>query len=157
MPAKLRMIRGEKLNLHGKRSIWGSCKALELECRDEDFRQKGLFFRTCSWNTNASMVWAWMLWSPYALGTRTVLWFGHGCSGQRMLSQNMILQRTQAEERKCLKIHGQICAVDPNGIMGMCPASPGTCRTRSKTPSIPFTSLYRNSLYNPLLNLFQGV
>ena len=23
------------------------------------------------------MVWAWMLWSPYALGTRTELWFGH--------------------------------------------------------------------------------
>ena len=31
------------------------------------------------------MVWAWMLWSAYALGTRTRLWFGHGCSGQRML------------------------------------------------------------------------
>ena len=23
------------------------------------------------------MVWAWMLWSSYALGTRTSLWFGH--------------------------------------------------------------------------------
>ena len=32
----------------------------------------------CSWNTNGIMVWAWMLWSPYALGTRTELWFGHG-------------------------------------------------------------------------------
>ena len=39
----------------------------------------------CSWNTNGIMVWAWMLWSAYALGTRTGLWFGHGCSGQRML------------------------------------------------------------------------
>ena len=41
----------------------------------------------CSWNTNEIMawVWAWMLWSAYALGTRTRLWFGHGCSGQRML------------------------------------------------------------------------
>ena len=39
----------------------------------------------CSWNTNGIMVWAWMLWSPYALGTRTELWFGHGCSGHRML------------------------------------------------------------------------
>ena len=38
----------------------------------------------CSWNTNGIMVWAWMLWSPYALGTRTELWFGHGCSGRRM-------------------------------------------------------------------------
>ena len=27
-----------------------------------------------------------MHWSPYALGTRTLLWFGHGCTGHRMLS-----------------------------------------------------------------------
>ena len=40
----------------------------------------------CSRNTNAIMVWAWMLWSPYALGTRTLLWFEHGCFGHRMLS-----------------------------------------------------------------------
>ena len=26
-----------------------------------------------------------MLWSAYARGTGTELWFGHGCSGQRML------------------------------------------------------------------------
>ena len=39
----------------------------------------------CSWNTNGIMFWAWMLWLPYALGTRTELWFGHGCSGHRML------------------------------------------------------------------------
>ena len=42
----------------------------------------------CSSNTNGSMVWAWMLWSPYALLTRTELWFGHGCSGHRMLFQH---------------------------------------------------------------------
>ena len=42
----------------------------------------------CSWNTNGILVWAWMLWSPSALGTRTELWFGHGCSGSRK-SQNM--------------------------------------------------------------------
>ena len=34
------MIPGEKLILHGRRSISASCKALELECRDEDFQQK---------------------------------------------------------------------------------------------------------------------
>ena len=39
----------------------------------------------CSWNTKGIMVWAWMLWSAYALGTRRESWFGHGCSGQRML------------------------------------------------------------------------
>ena len=40
----------------------------------------------CSWNTNGIMVWAWMFWSSYALGTRSSLWFGHDalvivCSG----------------------------------------------------------------------------
>ena len=30
------------------------------------------------------MVWVWMLWSPYALGTRTESWFGHACTGHRM-------------------------------------------------------------------------
>ena len=42
----------------------------------------------CSSNTNVIMVWAWMLWSPYALGTRTLSWFGHGCSGHRMLLEH---------------------------------------------------------------------
>ena len=35
----------------------------------------------CFWNAIAIMVWAWMLWSVYAPGTRTELWLGHGCSG----------------------------------------------------------------------------
>ena len=34
------------------------------------------------------MVWAWMLWCPYALGTRTELRFGHTCSGRRMFLEN---------------------------------------------------------------------
>ena len=38
----------------------------------------------CSGNTNVMVVWAWMLWSAYALGTPTLLWFGHGCFGQCM-------------------------------------------------------------------------
>ena len=29
-----------------------------------------------------------MLWSAYALGTRALLWFEHGCFGQRMLSEH---------------------------------------------------------------------
>ena len=29
-----------------------------------------------------------MLWSAFALGTRTESWFGHGCSGQRMLLEH---------------------------------------------------------------------
>ena len=42
----------------------------------------------CSWNTTGIMVWAWMFWSADALGTRSELWFGHGCSGQRMLLEH---------------------------------------------------------------------
>ena len=55
------------------------------------------------WNTNGILVWAWMLWYSHSLeheqnyglgmdalvialtGTRTELWFGHGCSGEPML------------------------------------------------------------------------
>ena len=39
-----------------------------------------------SQDTNVIMVSAWMHWQPYALETRTLLWFGHGCTGNRMLS-----------------------------------------------------------------------
>ena len=42
----------------------------------------------CSWNMNVILVWAWMLWSPYAPGTQTLLWFGHGCSSHRMLLEH---------------------------------------------------------------------
>ena len=39
----------------------------------------------CSWTRNVIMVWAWMHWSPCARGPRTLLWFGHGCTGHRVL------------------------------------------------------------------------
>ena len=39
----------------------------------------------CTWNTNV-MVWAWMLWLSYALGTGSLSWFAHGCSGYRIHS-----------------------------------------------------------------------
>ena len=42
----------------------------------------------CSWNRNVIMVWAWMLWSSYAPGTRTELCCGHGCSDHRMLLEH---------------------------------------------------------------------
>ena len=61
----------------------GHCMLLEHE-RDYGLGMDALVI-VCSGNTNEIMVWAWMLWSSYALGTRTRLWFGHGCSGQRML------------------------------------------------------------------------
>ena len=78
----------------------------------------------CSWNTSGIMIWAWMLWSAYALGTRTELWFGHGCSGQRMLLEH---ERNYALGLDALV---SVCSWNTSG------ASPGTWRTRSQTPSI---------------------
>ena len=52
----------------------------------------GALVKLCSWNTNGLMVWAWMLWSMYALGTRTIFWLGPGCSGRRSsLNTNRIM------------------------------------------------------------------
>ena len=59
----------------------------------------------CSRNTNVLMVWAWVFWSAYALGIRTLfydmkatvtacswkrmlLWFGHGCTSDRMVLEH---------------------------------------------------------------------
>ena len=62
--------------------------ALVIVCSWNTNRNNGLGMNAlaiaCSRNTNGIMVWAWMLWSSYALGTRTLLWCGHGCSGHRM-------------------------------------------------------------------------
>ena len=65
----------------------------------------------CSWNTNGIMVWAWMLWSSYALGARTGLRFGHGCSGHPMLLEH--------EQNYGLGIDAavSICSWNTNGIM----------------------------------------
>ena len=61
--------------------------ALVTVCSRKHKRDYGLgmdaLITVCSRNTNVSMAWAWMHWSPYALETRTSLWFGHGCSGKR--------------------------------------------------------------------------
>ena len=65
----------------------------------------------CSWNTNGIMVWAWMLWSSYALGTRMELWFGHGCCGERMLLEH--------ERNYGLGMDAAVseCSWNTNGIM----------------------------------------
>ena len=65
----------------------------------------------CSWNTNGIMVLAWMLWSPYALGTRTELWFWHGCSGHRMLLEH---ERNYGFGMDALVT---VCSWNTNGIM----------------------------------------
>ena len=65
----------------------------------------------CSWNTNGIMIWAWTLWSAYALGTRTELWFGHGCSGHRMLLEH---ERNYDLGMDALV---SVCSGKPNGTM----------------------------------------
>ena len=34
------------------------------------------------------MLWAWMLWIACALETQAELWFGHGCSDDRMFLEH---------------------------------------------------------------------
>ena len=65
----------------------------------------------CSWNPNGIMVWAWMLRSAYTLGRRTELWFGHGCSGHRMLLEH---ERNYGLGMDALV---SVCSWNPNGIM----------------------------------------
>ena len=65
----------------------------------------------CSRNTNGIMVWAWMLWSAYAHPTQTESWFGHGCSGYRMLSEH---ERNYGLGTDALV---SICSSNTNGIM----------------------------------------
>ena len=65
----------------------------------------------CSLNTNEIMVSAWMLWSSYALGARTELWFGHGCSGHRMLWEH---ERDYGLGMDALV---SVCSGNTNGIM----------------------------------------
>ena len=73
--------------------------------------QQHALVTVCSWNTNGIMLWAWMLWSPYALGTRTELWFGHGCSGHRMLLEH---ERNYGLGMDALVT---VCSWNTNGIM----------------------------------------
>ena len=58
----------------------------------EDERCWGLRIDTmvnvCIRNTNVNMAWTWMLWFWDALGTRTILWYGHGCPGFRLHSDD---------------------------------------------------------------------
>ena len=62
----------------------------------------------CSGITNEIMVWAWMLWSAYALGIRTRLWFGYGCSDQRMLGSGTRLY-PQGQNVRFVRGHSGTC------------------------------------------------
>ena len=137
----------------GQRMLW------EHE-RDYCFGMDALV-SVCSRNTNGIMVWAWMLWSSYALGTRTELWFGHGCSGQRMLWDTngimvwawMLWSAYALGTRTGLWFghgcSGQRMLWEHDGVMGECPWSPGTWRRWSQTPCLPLKKLYNTPLFIP--------
>ena len=74
----------------------------------------------CSRSTNI-MVWAWMLWSPYAPGTRTELWFGHGCSGGRMLLKHERYYGLGMDAliTACSK-HEHYCGLGMDALVGGC-------------------------------------
>ena len=65
----------------------------------------------CSWNTNGIMIWAWMFLSADALGTRMELWFGHGCSGHRMLLEH------ERDYDLGMDALVTVCSWNTNGIM----------------------------------------
>ena len=59
---------------------------------------------------NGIMSWAWMLGRPYALGTRTELGVGHGCSGDRTHS------KTERNHESGMDARATVCSWDTNGI-----------------------------------------
>ena len=103
---------GRRMLLEHERN-WHGCSGHRMLLEHE--RNYGLgmdaLVTECSWNTNGIMAWAWMLWSPYALGTRTELWFGHGCSGRRMLFEH---ERNYGLGMDALVA---VCCTNTNGIM----------------------------------------
>ena len=66
------------------------CPGFGMHSDDERYHGLGMdpLVIGCTRNTNAIMFWAWMLWLSDARGTRTSLWFGHGCFGERMHSEH---------------------------------------------------------------------
>ena len=68
----------------------------------------------CSRNMNGIMVWASMHWLPYALGTRTEIWFGRGCTAYRMLLEHERNYMVWAWMHWLTVI---VCSWNTNGIM----------------------------------------
>ena len=76
-----------------QRGLGHGCSSGRMHSEDERYHGLGMdpLVIGCTWNTNVIMVWAWMLRLLDVLGTRTSLWFVHGCSGERMHSEHALL------------------------------------------------------------------
>ena len=96
----------------------------------------GALFTICSWNMNGIEVWAWMLWSPYALGTRTELCSGHHGNTNGIMAWAWMLwspyalgARTELRSGRCVLWEHErnfglgmdalvtVCSWNMNGIM----------------------------------------
>ena len=79
----LLLARIQKLNggngCSGDRMLWG-------HVRNYDLGMDAVLIARIQ-KLNGIMSWSWMLWRPYALGTRTELGVGHGCSADRTHSK----------------------------------------------------------------------
>ena len=64
----------------------------------------------CIQKLNGIRSWAWMLGRPYALGTRTELGFGHGCSADRPHS------KPERNHELGMDARATVCSWDTNGI-----------------------------------------
>ena len=77
----------------------------------------GALVTVCSRNTKVLMVWAWLLWSAYALGTQMLLWFGHGCYSDRMLLEHYGLGMDAAVTVCSWNAPVTVCSWNRNFIM----------------------------------------
>ena len=71
----------------------------------------------CSWNTSVILFWAWMPWSLYAPGMRTLFCFEHGYSADRTLLKRERYQSYVPEsirlvllkhEHSCMRNHRNV-------------------------------------------------
>ena len=74
------MTPGEKLILHGRRSISASCKALELECRDEDFQKNMLLFGASKALAKTRIPGTWR--DPHEFGLWPIAQIVNPCTGE---------------------------------------------------------------------------
>ena len=93
--------------------FWHGCSGYRMLLEHERNYGFGMdaLLNVCSSNAHGIMVWAWMLWLAYALGTRTKSWFWHGCSGCRMLLEH---ERNYGFGMDALI---NVCCSNPHGIM----------------------------------------
>ena len=98
-----------------RRLFWfgNGCTCYRMLSEHERYYGLGMVaqFLVCFRKTNATVVWAWMRLSSYALGTRTLSWFGHGCTSNRMLAEH---ERSYGLGMDALVI---VCSRNANVIM----------------------------------------